>query len=99
MLLGISPSEGSIAGSTIYASIAGVGFDISDATLVDDAGTEICQTATITEYGELECQTIEGEIAESTLLYLSVSSVTYNCSASDEGDCHYQQITDAMATV
>lgn len=89
-MLSITHNEGSVAGSTIHAAIAGVGLDISDATLVDSDGNDMCQSAAITEYGLLECETILGEIAESTLLSLSVSSVTYSCSSDDEGDCHYK---------
>jgi hypothetical protein len=47
-LLSVSPNEGSVAGSTIYAAIAGVGLDIADATLVDIDGNDICLSAAIT---------------------------------------------------
>lgn len=98
-LAGLTTNSGSVAGSRIYASVAGIGLDATDVTLVDGDGTEICQAIAVYEYGELECDTIEGEIVEGTLIYLSVSSVAYNCSSLDEGDCYYEQVIDAMAEV
>lgn len=41
-LTGLSPNSGSVGGSKIYATVAGIGFDSTDVSLVDAEGTEIC---------------------------------------------------------
>lgn len=57
-LLSVSTLEVSPSGSTIQATVKGVGVN-DEITLVDSAatGTNICLTATVIEYGLLECVT------------------------------------------
>lgn len=57
-LISLSANQGSAAGSVITAVVKGVGFN-DNITLYDNlSGTDICQTATVKDYGNLECHTI-----------------------------------------
>ena len=61
-LLSLSTNTGSAAGSLITAVVKGVGI-YDKVTLYDDVnGIDMCQTATVTDYGILECLTIVAEI-------------------------------------
>ena len=61
-LVSLSTNTGSAAGSKITATVKGVGI-YDQVTLWDDVnGIDMCQTATVTDYGQLECLTIASEI-------------------------------------
>ena len=98
-LLSLSTSTGSAAGSLITAVVKGVGVN-DQVTLYDDAnGKNICQTSTVTAYGQLECLTIAEVVAAATELSIKEveSGTVHACAASDSSDCQYETY-DAVTT-
>ena len=90
-LLSLSTNVGSAGGSLITAVVKGAG--ISDSiTLIDSATSDdLCETATVVSYGQLECLTKSGE--QTSALTLSVkdteSGTEYACAAADQTACSY----------
>lgn len=65
-LLSLSASSGSAAGSLITAVVKGVGIN-DQVTLWDDVNSrDLCKTAKVTAYGQLECLTYVEEISPAT---------------------------------
>jgi hypothetical protein len=56
-LVSVSPNSGSVGGSLIIATVPGV--TVSDTvSIVDSAGSSICESVTVTSYGVVECKTL-----------------------------------------
>ena len=96
-LISLSTNTGSIAGSKIIAVVKGVGVN-DKITLYDEANDrDICQTATVIDYGQLECLTIPEEFT--TAIQLSVkeleSGIVHACAASSTASCEYQTYDSA----
>ena len=65
-LLSLSANSGSAAGSLITAIVKGVGIN-DKVTLWDDVKSrDLCKTAKVTAYGQLECLTHVLEISPAT---------------------------------
>ena len=57
VLLSLYPNVGSPAGSIITAIVKGVGILTTNITLVNSAGSNICTSVSISQYGVLSCIT------------------------------------------
>lgn len=75
--LRITPNTGSPSGSLITATVKGVGINTQNVTLVDSAGTSICFTLTIIDYGVIQCKTKVGALT--TSLSVKVGATVYSC--------------------
>lgn len=88
--MSISTNIGSQAGATIRASIVGAG--VNDVlTLVKEGSTNsICETATMLEYGVLECVTTSGAISLTNLAVRDTANGnSYTCANADTTACEY----------
>lgn len=88
-LVSLSTNKGSAGGSLITAVVKGVGED-DDITLYDSAtSTDICETATVTAYGTLECLTVAMDISAGTVLSIEEidSGTVHACAAVSTADC------------
>lgn len=87
-LVSISISEGSVGGSNITANIQGVGTATSGLELVDSvSGSSLCTKLTVLSYGQVQCQTIAGELAAGTQFSVKLSGSTYECANTDTTKC------------
>lgn len=87
-LVSLSISEGSVGGSNITANVQGVGTATSGLELVDSvSGSSLCTKLTILSYGEVQCQTIAGEIASGTQFSVKLNGNTYECANTDTSQC------------
>ena len=88
-LLSLSTNVGSAGGSLITAVVKGVGINDS-VTLIDSATSDdLCETATVVSYGQLECLTKSGEQASTLTLSVkdTASGTEYACAAIDQTAC------------
>lgn len=83
----IIPEFGSIGGTTIVATVPGVGTASTGMTLTDSAGVDICETVTVPSYGVLHCTTFKAEIV-STLKLQASDGTAVVCL----GNCVYEQM-------
>lgn len=82
----------------ITAQVPGIGTE-SDYVSLYVGSTDICETATVTEYGVLKCLTKNTKIGkEDAPAQLTVKigkgryGKTYNCASSDTTKCQYMQL-------
>jgi|DEB0MinimDraft_12_1074336.scaffolds.fasta_scaffold01900_11 hypothetical protein len=88
-LMSVTPNQGSAGGSTIVATVPGVGVSSEGVDLVDSTGTSICSAVTVKAYGEVHCKTITGEIAGD--LSVKQGTVVDTCASTDTTLCNYEQ--------
>ena len=74
-LLTVSPSTGSAGGTLIHVTGSGFGPLTEGLNLVrTSSSTNLCETVTITGYGEFDCLTVTGVVEETDLLNLVSSA-------------------------
>ena len=76
---GLHTSTVSSQGSTIFAEVSGLGVADTDVTLATQSGESICESASVTSYGWLECKTKAMSFAPSTAVKLMANNVAYTC--------------------
>jgi hypothetical protein len=95
LMLSVTPSIGSPAGSLITAIVKGVDPSATVLTLVTSSGTDICEKVEIPTYGTIKCKTKAMAIATNNLQF-KVNTLTFSCANS--GTCTYETST-SMPTV
>ena len=91
-LISISPSSGSIGGSVVTATVAGIGAATAGVDLVDSSGASICQNVTIVSYGTVHCLTMATAISEQNIS-VTVGSTNYSCENTTATACLYRQVS------
>lgn len=97
-LLSLSTNTGSQAGSIITAVVKGVGVG-DKVSLYDSVNSlDICQSATVIEYGVLECLTIAQEIAVAADLSIKEidSGTVHSCAATAVENCQFSTFVSAV---
>jgi hypothetical protein len=90
-LVDLSVNEASSAGGVIRASVKGAGVNDKLTLVLDDSLTSICETATMVEYGVLECVTMSQDYVATVLKVRDTEAgITYDCMAADPAQCTFQ---------
>jgi hypothetical protein len=99
-LVELSTNEGSKAGGKIRATIKGAGTGDSLTLVPADSNTSICQTATMIEYGVLEC-VLKAALVPATTLRVRDTTISgnYDCAATDTSKCAFSSYAEVAQPV
>lgn len=95
--MSVFPNKGSIGGTTLVANVQGVGHR-TKVDIVDSAGSSICLSTKVTEYGKVICETKAIAIAAGQVS-VKVGTSSYQCANSDTSKCKYEQVQTGFPLV
>jgi hypothetical protein len=92
-LVSISPSTGTVGGTTLTLNVQGVGVSSTNIAIQDSTGASICDVVTITAYSAVSCVTKKQEINSSSY-QVSDGTTSLACDSTNSGtSCSYSQLT------